>query len=329
MIPVFAFVVTLAAGALATYAILVWLRRRALLDHPNERSSHTVPTPRGAGLAVVPVVLIVWAMLAGLDAAPAGTWTTIVIALVLMIVSAIDDRVGLAPAVRLLAHAAAAVAGVAALPGDAMVLQGLVPPLADRILAALAWVWFINLYNFMDGIDGITGVETAAIGLGVALLAVVQSTADLPAAMAVAAAGLGFLIWNWHPARIFMGDAGSVPLGFMLGWLLLALAARGAWAPALILPGYYLADATITLLVRIVAGEKIWQAHRRHFYQRALGGGAGHDAVAWRIAVADALLIVLAVAALVRPWIALAGAGLVIAALLAELARMGRASRRR
>ena len=188
----------------------------------------------------------------------------------------------------------------------------------------LPGVWFINLYNFMDGIDGITGVETAAIGLGVALLALVGATPDLAAAAAIAAAGLGFLVWNWHPARIFMGDAGSVPLGFLLGWLLLALAARGAWAPALILPGYYLADATLTLIARTLAGERIWQAHRRHFYQRAVRGGASHAAVVLRVAAADILLIVLAVAALTRPWLALGGAAIVVAALLAELARLGR-----
>ena len=196
MISLFAFVVTLAAGALATYTVLLWLRRRAILDHPNERSSHAVPTPRGAGLAIVPVVLIVWGMLAGLGEAPGGIGSTIVIAFVLMIVSAIDDRVSLPAGVRLLAHLAAAVAGVASLPAHALVLQGLVPPLADRALAALAWVWFVNLYNFMDGIDGITGVETAAIGLGIALLAALQASPELPAACAIAAAGLGFLIWN-------------------------------------------------------------------------------------------------------------------------------------
>ena len=327
MIALFAFVVTLAAGALATYTVLLWLRRRAILDHPNERSSHSVPTPRGGGLALIPVVLVVWAILGALGKAPSGLWIAIAVGFALMIVSAIDDRIGLPAAVRLLAHVAAAVVGVAALPSDAPVLQGLVPLPVDRVIAVLAWVWFVNLYNFMDGIDGITGVETAAIGLGIALLAFVHATPDLAVAATLGAAGLGFLIWNWHPARIFMGDAGSVPFGFLLGWLLLAMAARGAWAAALILPGYYLADATITLVVRLLSGERVWQAHRRHFYQRALRGGGSHAAVAWRIAVADLLLIVLAFASLDRPWIALGGAALVVAALLAEFVRLGGTAR--
>ncbi len=325
MVAVLAFIATFAAAAVGTYTVLAWLRQRAILDHPNERSSHRIPTPRGAGLAVVPVVLIIWALLMAVGEAPAALFTAILLAFALMLVSWIDDRRGLPAAIRLAAHLVVAVLGVMALPSGTLIFQGLVPPLADHILAVIAWVWFINLYNFMDGIDGITAIETAAIGMGVAALAAIQSGADLSAALTIAAAGLGFLIWNWHPARIFLGDSGSVPLGFLLGWLLLTLAARGDWAAAIILPGYYLADATITLFARAIAGEKVWQAHRRHFYQIALRGGASHTAVVLRIAVANLLLIVLA--ALVsrdHPWLALAAAGVVIAALLGELIRMSR-----
>lgn len=325
MVAALAFLATFAAAAVGTYTVLAWLRRRAILDHPNERSSHNVPTPRGAGLAVVPIVLIIWALLAAVGEAPSGVWMAGLIALLLMLVSWIDDRRGLPAAARLLAHLAAAVAGISVFPANALIFQGLVPPLADHVLAAIAWIWFINLYNFMDGIDGITGIETAAIGIGVAAVAALQSGADLSAALVIAAAGLGFLIWNWHPARIFLGDSGSVPLGFLLGWLLLTLAARGDWAAAIILPAYYLADATITLVARAVAGEAIWKAHRRHFYQIALRGGASHSAVALRIAIANLLLIVLAAVAQDRPWLAIAAAGVVVAALLGEFLRMSKA----
>ncbi len=243
-----------------------------------------------------------------------------------MLVSWIDDRRGLPAIVRLATHLVVAILGVLALPAQALIFQGLIPPLVDHVLTVILWVWFINLYNFMDGIDGITGMESAAIGIGLAGVAAIQSGADLSAALTIAAAGLGFLIWNWHPARIFLGDSGSVPLGFLLGWLLLNLAARGEWAAAIILPAYYLADATITLIARAAAGEAVWKAHRRHFYQRALRGGASHSAVVLRIAVANLLLIVLA--ALVskdHPGLALAAAGVVVVALLGEMIRMGRA----
>src|SRR5581483_10922484 len=147
---------------------------------------------------------------------------------------------------------------------------------------------FVNLFNFMDGIDGITGVETTAIGLGTAMAAALIGDGDRATlALCAAAAGLAFLRWNWHPAKLFLGDVGSVPLGYLLAWLLLNLAIRGLWAPALILPLYYLADATLTLLGRAVRGERLWQAHRRHFYQRALGADGNHAAVARYVLIGD------------------------------------------
>src|SRR6202034_2619980 len=106
-------------------------------------------------------------------------------------------------------------------------------------------------------------------------------------AAAIAAAALGFLVWNWAPARIFMGDVGSIPLGYALGYLLLEIARRGWWKAALILPLYFLADATLTLLRRLARGERVWQAHREHFYQRAVQRGLGHAAVVTRVIHAD------------------------------------------
>jgi len=314
----------LVAAVLATRSILGWLRRQAILDHPNERSSHRIPTPRGAGLAVVPVVLLGWASLASSGAVSAEVWPIIAIATVLMLVSWLDDRRGLHAGIRLAIHLAAAVIGVMCLPEGASISQGLLPPVADHVLAVLAWAWFANLFNFMDGIDGITGTESASIGLGIAAVAVVMGTDPSPEALVLAGAACGFLIWNWHPAKIFLGDVGSVPLGYLLGWLLIEMAARGQWAAALILPAYYLADATITLVRRALAGEKLWQAHKRHFYQIALRGGANHATVVRWIAGANIALIALAAASVDHPVPALIAAGLVVAALLAQLARMGR-----
>ncbi len=171
-------------------------------------------------------------------------------------------------------------------------------------MAGLLWVWFINLFNFMDGIDGLAGVEAACIGFGIALVPVAAALPDVfgTFGIAIAAASLGFLIWNWHPAKIFLGDIGSVPLGFLLGWLLLWLAANGQWAAAVILPLYYLADATITLLRRGVRGEKVWQAHRQHFYQHAVRHGLDHDQVVRHVLFVDLVLVALAMAA-ARGWV--------------------------
>lgn len=309
-----------------TGVVQAWLRRRAILDHPVARSSHTVPVPRGAGLALVPVLLACWSALVALGAAPPATTVPIAAAAGLAFLSWRDDRRHLPAALRLAGHIIAAAAGIAAL-GDAPVFQGLLPPLLDRIAALLLWVWFINLYNFMDGIDGITAVETACLGLGgAAALAAAGMAARGEAVLALcaAAAALGFLRWNWHPARIFLGDVGSVPLGFVMGWLLLRMAANGLWAPALVLPLYYLADATLTLIGRLGRGERIWEAHRRHFYQRALAGGSDHRPVVRIILAGDVLLMVLAVLAAWRPWPALALAAASTAGTLLALAYRAR-----
>jgi UDP-N-acetylmuramyl pentapeptide phosphotransferase/UDP-N-acetylglucosamine-1-phosphate transferase len=183
-------------------------------------------------------------------------------------------------------------------------------------------VWFVNLYNFMDGIDGITGVETVCVAGGVALTEGFSGSVGatiLP--LTLVAAALGFLRWNWHPARIFLGDVGSVPLGFLLGFLLLGLAAQGAWAPALILPLYYLVDATLTLGRRVLRGAPFWKAHREHFYQRALAPDGNHAAVTRLILIGNLILIPLAVAGIFHPWTALGLAFLTVAGMLLTLAR--------
>ena len=179
------------------------------------------------------------------------------------------------------------------------------PYALDVVLAAFLWLWFLNLTNFMDGIDGITGIEGGSIGLGVALLAALAAAGSVIDSASVAgvlalygivlaAAAAGFLVWNWQPAKIFLGDVGSVPIGFLLGWLLLETAGAGLWAAAILLPLYYLADATITLLLRALRHERIFQAHRSHFYQRAAQRFGSHATVVLAISALNIGLIALA-----------------------------------
>ena len=148
----------------------------------------------------------------------------------------------------------------------------------------------------MDGIDGLAGSETIAVALGYLALLTYAGLEDpfWRLALVIAASAAGYLFWNWHPAKVFMGDSGSIPLGFLLGWLMLDLALAGQWAAGLILPLYFVADATFTLLARARRGEKLWQAHRQHFYQRAVLGGATPSGVVWRVGATNAVLIVLA-----------------------------------
>jgi UDP-N-acetylmuramyl pentapeptide phosphotransferase/UDP-N-acetylglucosamine-1-phosphate transferase len=312
--------VALATGlltCLTTRLLIPILAHREILDCPNERSSHQVPTPRGGGIAVIGSTLLAWAVFARTESMPSGVFGIVLGAVLLAAVSWFDDLRGLSPIVRLLAQAAAVAVGILVLPG----------PRDLFYLAAigLVWIWWINLFNFMDGIDGLAGTEAAAIGAGLLLFAGVGAGAD-PAlrtlAAAVTGAAIGFLVWNWSPARIFLGDIGSVPLGYVLGFLLLDLAARGRWTIAVILPLYFLADATITLVRRLLRGERVWQAHREHFYQHAVRRGLGHAAVVKRVIAADLMLIGCGWAA-ENGWnaTALAASAATVAILLTALAR--------
>ncbi len=316
----------------ANWAVLRSLIRFEVYDRPSARSSHDQPKPRGGGLAVLPVLLIAWIAATGwFAAAPPGFWVVIAVAAVLAVVSWFDDLRSLPVIPRLAFQALGVGIGVAAMDGamaDAgPVFQGLLPPLLDHLVAGLLWLWFVNLFNFMDGIDGIAGVEAGSLGIGLVLVGAVAAWPGVNLALPalLVAAMLGFLVWNWAPAKLFLGDVGSVPLGYLLGWLLLVAAMNGAWAPALILPLYYFADATITLLKRAARGAKVWRAHREHFYQRAVRGGASHGRVAAQVLACNAVLIVLAVIAArgsVGP--ALLGGVVAVAALLVILERRGR-----
>ena len=204
-------------------------------DHPIKRSSHSRPTPRGGGIAVVALSLaslFVWSQLSGAPYFPgpvkSGTGVILLATTALAVTSWIDDLRKLSPATRIVAHAAAVTASMAWVSSHGMIFQGLLPFWYDALAAALLWVWFVNLFNFMDGIDGISGVEATSVSIGIALVAFISPSAGLspwPGA-ALAAVMIGFLWWNWQPARIFLGDVGSVPLGFLLGWLLVETSRR-------------------------------------------------------------------------------------------------------
>ncbi len=308
--------------AMLSWAAVAVLRpvliRYRVVDAPNARSSHSAPKPRGAGLGLLTVALPAWAASGLMLEAPGGTWTVLVLALALAAASFVDDVRGLPALPRFAAQGLAVALGLAAFDAGP-VFQGLLPPWLDGLMAGLLWLWFVNLFNFMDGIDGITGVETISLGLGLALIA---PLAGFPAGqvlpgLVLAAAAAGFLVWNWAPSKVFLGDVGSVALGYLLGWLLLLAAAEGQWVAALILPAYYLADATLTLLARLLRREKIWQAHKQHAYQRAVQRGWSHARTAGWIAAGNGLLILCALAAAAGlPWAALASASMVVFAML-------------
>jgi len=304
---------TLGASLVLTGLLRHWLLHRQILDRPNERSAHATPVPRGGGIAVLAVLLPAWALLAP------QLWALLLAAAALGAVGWWDDLKGLRPWPRLVAQGLAVALGLWQL---GPVTQGLLPAPLDLALSALLWLWFVNLFNFMDGIDGIAGVEAISIGLGLVVIGLWFATFGDLAALSAGLAGavLGFLYWNWHPAKLFLGDVGSQALGFLLGFLLLRTAAAGAWAAALILPLYFLADASWTLLRRTIARENIMAAHAQHIYQQAVRLGRNHGEVAGAVLLANLALIAFALGAEMgeRP-VSLAGAGLTVLVLARRL----------
>jgi UDP-N-acetylmuramyl pentapeptide phosphotransferase/UDP-N-acetylglucosamine-1-phosphate transferase len=299
------------AAYLLTGAVVTWLRRKQILDRPNPRSSHSRPTPRGGGWGIVGIVLPAWAGLAWWSDRLHPLAPMLAAASLLVAVCWADDRGGVHPLLRLAVQSVSATAGLLTFGSDQLIFQGWLPLPLDRAAAALCWVWFMNLYNFMDGIDGLAAAETIAVGVGIMAVAVLTGLFQLSLhAAALLGAAAGFLVWNWQPARVFMGDVGSVPLGFLVGWLLLVLASAGLWQAAILLPLYFLADATFTLLRRLARGAPVWRPHREHLYQQAVEAGRTHAAVTSAVLGINAVLIALAVSSLTIGWPALlAGAG--------------------
>ena len=314
-----------AGSAIARRALVRW----RVVDVPNGRSSHRDPVPRGGGLAFVIVILLAWAGLA-LSGAPDLPWPMLAGAVAVAAVSMADDVRGVGWTVRLAIQALAVAAGGASLPAGQAILLPDLPPLLDRLIIGLAWLWFVNLFNFMDGINGIAATEAGVVGLGLAAIATVAGLAGWPLAPAVvvAAAVLGFLPYNVPVARMFMGDVGSATLGFVLGWLLILVATEGALATALLLPLYFLVDATSTLVLRALRGERLHEAHRRHAYQVAVDRGLPHTLVSGAVGGLGVVLAGLGYVALDRPLLALA-VGLAITAGFILWLRGAFSSRRR
>jgi Fuc2NAc and GlcNAc transferase len=283
-------VVTL-IGAVAAYAVAALVRRNAarlgVVAEVNDRSSHTMPTPSGGGVGIV-----VGGTIGGLFAAVAGPWPTIAIVGLAVAVAAIgfyDDRRPLPASFRLGAQIMlTAIAIWLAVPLTALRQQiGL--PLPELLLAAMAvlgCVYWLNLFNFMDGIDGLAASEAVFVALAAALLAVLRmpgivDQGPLWMLLGIAAASVGFLMLNWPPAKIFMGDAGSTYLGFMIAVLALMTIAAGwltlaQWA---ILVATFVTDATVTLVRRLLLRERVFEAHRRHAYQVLSRRWGGHQPV--------------------------------------------------
>lgn len=313
--------VLLVCAAVIAATWLTWVVRRkalkvGLLDHPNARSSHTTPTPRGGGLSIVVVslsgLIVLWALrVVDIHLALALLGGGIPVA----IVGYLDDRHSLPVLVRIAVHfasAAWAVGVLGGLPplqwGSAIVDMGI---LGD-VFAVLGIVWTLNLFNFMDGIDGIAASECVFVTVAAAGLLMLTGVAPSvqAAALLVGAATIGFLIWNWPPARIFMGDVGSGYLGFVLAVLALGATRESGvmlyvW---LVLGGVFFVDATVTISRRLARRERVFEAHRTHAYQWLSRRWRSHAPVTIAVTVVNVVwLLPCAVVTLIYPrWAGLA-----------------------
>ncbi|HET9717989.1 MAG TPA: glycosyl transferase [Pseudolabrys sp.] len=318
-------VVLLAAVALSFGLLLcvMPLLKRHALAKPNARSSHKTPTPQGGGIAVIAATIVVagaaallrtdvddMLQLAAVFAAAAG----------LAVVGATDDLRPLEALPRLLLQAVAVAAVTAALPSEMRFLPWL-PWWVDRAVVFVGGVWLVNVVNFMDGIDWMTVVEVIPVTAGLAVLGLMGVLPPVATFVALALCGavIGFAPFNQPVARLFLGDVGSLPIGLLLAWLLALLAGNGALAAALLLPLYYVADATVTLVRRLAGGEPITQAHRSHFYQRALDGGMSVYRIVASVFGLNVVLAMLAALTVTFPSVAIQGAALAAGAALVSI----------
>lgn len=327
--------IALAAGL--AFGLCLALRpvmMRYALARPNARSSHRTPTPQGGGIAVLAGAFLALGLALILIPVDAGARQSLVLVMaasaLLALVGAWDDIRPLSPALRLpLQFLCVGIVVFYAAP-EMRLLPEALPLWAERSLALIAGVWFVNLVNFMDGIDWITLAGLVPLTGAIALAAghgIVDPATGLLAA-ALLGGLLGFAPFNKPVARIFLGDVGSLPLGLLGAYLLYRLAGTGALTAALILPLYHVMDSTITLLRRLARGEKVWQAHRSHFYQQATDNGFKVIEIVTQIGLLNLVLIALAAISIALPvlWVQLA---CVLAALALTGALLRRFSRKR
>ena len=295
----FIFLISIVLSWILTSRVRQYALAKNLLDIPNIRSSHTIPTPRGGGLAIVAVLLLSGLVSLSLPQAPTQILACLLLAtLAFAVLGWQDDKHDLPASIRFLVQLliAALACGYLFLlhvPEWALSLNTII-----ILFLSILWVaWMANLFNFMDGIDGISAVESLILGATTSYwFAMSGATSIAIICIAVAGAAVGFLRWNWSPAKIFMGDVGSLALGAFFA-IIAIIGTTGLKIPFLaflILYSVYLADSSVTLLRRMINGEKWWQAHRSHYYQRAVQSGFSHSQVSLAVMMINIIFSVLA-----------------------------------
>lgn len=278
---------------------LLWpVLQRYAMARPSARGLHKAPTPQGGGLAIMGAMLLVCGALAAtLPGAEAQRLVLVLSAACFLAATGwADDVYQLSPGLRLTLQLGAAAVIVFALPEGWRLAPSFLPLVVERLLLVVAGAWFVNLVNFMDGMDWMTVAEMVPISGACAAFwaaGLLPGDAGL-AALALLGGMIGFAPFNKPVARLFLGDVGSLSIGLVSGYCLLALALNGQVAAALLLPLYYLVDSGVTLLRRAAAGKRVWEAHREHYYQQAVLGGRAPLSVASHVFALNLALSALA-----------------------------------
>jgi Fuc2NAc and GlcNAc transferase len=287
-------------GVARSYAL-----RREMIDLPNHRSSHAAPTPRGGGIAIAAVAVVAVGVVTSMGMLSGSEGAALLVGAVVVAGTGwLDDHRDVHVGWRALAQLAAALWVVSwiGVPEELRLGTWAIPwGAVGYPITVLGLIWLTNLFNFMDGTDGLAAAEAIVVGAVGGGMLIAGGAAGVGAlALVIAAASAGFLVWNWPPARVFMGDVGSGLLGFLLGSIALAGSVEGAVPLVLwvLLLGVFFFDATVTLLRRVAAGEPFSEAHRRHAYQRAVQSGFSHTRVLVAVLILNMVLVGLALAAL-------------------------------
>ncbi|WPY00908.1 Glycosyltransferase family 4 protein [Candidatus Trichorickettsia mobilis] len=315
------FLLALAGSCIITKLLIKQLWLFGIVDKPDNRRVHQVTTPRGGGLAMVLVLIVLGSTFEYFFFNQmTGIFKLLPLFLIIALVSFLDDIRAISVLTRFIIHLVCSALAVLLFLYPATLLHQEVPVFIDFIFATIALTAFLNIYNFLDGIDGITAVESIHLSITILLLCYLKYEIILNVkliiviAVILLACSISFLIFNWSPAQIFIGDVGSIGLGFLIGICLLLISASSArlFAAASIASLYYLADGGLTILIRLINRERIWQPHLKHFFQQAIRNGFTNKQVVWRIIFCNLLLMIFAISALYYPALSIMCAILVV-----------------
>lgn len=318
------FILAFICSSLSTKILIYALTKKHILAIPNQRSNHKKPVPVGGGLAIISAILLGIALYTYQHGLCFSLIYLAISIIICSIVSIIDDVKTISVPIRLLTQTISVYLILLSVPMyNRPLIITFAPLIIEKILIAITLLGFINIYNFMDGIDGLTASQTIYIATTILLFSIIDPQIDISISylcLSVVGACFGFLVYNWQPAKIFMGDVGSVTLGLICGWLLLNLAIHGYIAAAIIIPGYYLADGITTILKRLIQKKKIWQAHSEHCYQLAVRKGRSHSQVTKKIIYCNIILGLLSLFSINYPIVALVLATIFVFVFLLRLA---------